>query len=126
MRAVSLAFVLSLPLGLGCVDRTVDIEVDYTEEVERICEALCEKASTCGDPPFTEYDECMASCTVPGGLHEDSTCGQAFRDWFECLGSTANCEEYLDARNTHAEDYTCKEETEYATGLLCGLPGENH
>lgn len=120
MRVLALGFSSALAVLAACSSRQLDVEVDYTEEVLQICDAMCEKSATCEDPPFVEYDECMEKCTVSGGLHEDSACGQAFRDFVACLGGTANCEEYLDTRNNHAEDFTCKEENLHAAELKCG------
>lgn len=104
----------------ACSSRTADDPQDYTDEVERICEDLCEKGATCVDPPFAPYEECMVECTQPGGMHDDTDCGAAFRAWFGCVGGTATCEEYLDSRNVNAEDYTCKEENVAAGALNCG------
>lgn len=115
---VTLALVTALA---ACSDRMADYPpVDYTEEVARICEDLCDKGATCADPPFVDYDECLDACTVPGGMHDDTACGAAFRAWFGCVGGTATCEEYLDSRNTHAENFTCKEENLAAAALKCG------
>jgi hypothetical protein len=120
MRWLAALVLVPLALTSACTDRTLDYEKDFTEEIIRICEAVCEKADTCVDPPIVEYEKCMKGCTIPGGMHDDTVCGQAFRDFYDCVGSTATCEEYLDTQNFHAEDYTCKEEGEFLYELKCG------
>lgn len=105
----------------ACSDRRGDYAEDFTEEIEHICLALCEKDTTCVVPPVIEYDECMAACTGPGAMHEDSICGEAFRAWFGCAAFTATCEEYLATRHVDT-DYLCKEETATVVELACGAP----
>lgn len=105
----------------ACSSRTVDVEEDYTEEVERICRDLCEKVVTCVDPPlFETQEECRATCTGLDIMYEDSACGEGFRALYGCIGGTPTCEVYLDTKNVIAPDYTCKQENEALGPLKCG------
>jgi hypothetical protein len=102
----------------ACADRT--LAEDFTDDVERICQSMCEMNLACRDPPaFESMDECYAYCAGFEIMYEDSECGRAWRGMYECLGNTANCEEFLDTNNVHAEEYTCMEETLALSGLKC-------
>lgn len=109
----------------ACSDRTADYPEDFTEEVERICTKLCDKDAMCVHPSVIGYEECLAACNIPGGMHDDTVCGEAFRNWFGCAADTESCAEYLDTFNVHAEDYTCKEETLTVVALKCGADEGN-
>lgn len=106
VRAIALAVCFS-----GCADRTLEPEVDYSEEVERICEGLCTIDLQCVEMPLVTYDECIEVCEEPGTiLHRDDRCGDAYRAYYDCIAGistcdvweTANaelCAEQFDARN---------------------------
>jgi hypothetical protein len=104
----------------ACSGRTGDYEEDFSDDVERICTAMCEKVVACRDPPvFATEEECRSVCDNES-MYEDTACGQGIRDFRECIGATANCEEYLDTLDVHAEDFTCKAENEGYAMLKCG------
>lgn len=119
MRGLAGVIVILVALA-GCSSRTADYPVDYTEEVERICESVCGRQQMCMDPPYHEYDDCMALCNMPGGMHDDTVCGEAFRAFYGCIADTETCEEYLDTHNVNAENFACKEENLALGALLCG------
>jgi hypothetical protein len=118
------ALIASLVVAMvtpACASRTGDIAEDFTEDVHRICHSMCEMNLACRDPPaFETFEECFADCSGPELIYEDSECGQAFRDHFECLGNTANCEEFLDTNNVDAAEFTCMETNLTIVGLKCG------
>lgn len=120
MRSIPLLLV-ALSLA-ACGERMLDVEQDYTEEVEQLCSDLCEKVVTCVEPPlFETREECQVLCTVaPSEVYEDSACGEAFRAYYRCIGGTATCEEYLDTQNVLANDHLCKTEGDVIVGLMCG------
>jgi hypothetical protein len=115
-----------LVAGLACSARVVDVERDFTEEVERLCVDFCTMNLDCHEPPWFEtYGDCEHACLHAAYVYNDTVCGHARRALLECVGSTETCELYNDANNVFAEDYTCKAEKDHFTGLDCGSSPED-
>lgn len=117
----------------ACSSRTADSEQDFSADVERICESMCAMVMACREPPiFDTHEACVDSCAMPGFMVEDSACGQALRDYRECIGDTQTCEAYLDTLAVDAETFTCQAEGQAFAALECGamegasLPGVEH
>ena len=98
---------------LGCADRTVEPPVDYSEEVERICEGFCAMDIACLDEPLVTVEECIEVCEQPDTvMFEESACGDAFRAYYGCVASTQTCDVW--ASNE------CDDERETMFDLKCG------
>jgi hypothetical protein len=55
---------LGLLVATGCADRSAELEVDYTLEVARMCEAYCTRGLECIAEPLIEtQEECVEVCT---------------------------------------------------------------
>lgn len=117
MRILLLAVIVS---SVAC-NRIADSDpIDYTEEVERICLGLCEMNVACHEPPlFETVEECEAVCLDIQTLYDDTNCGSAGRDLYDCVAATTTCEMYNDTNNVNAEDYTCKAEKDRLASLTC-------
>ena len=57
-------------------------------------------------------------------VYNDTDCGEAKRDMYECISSTQTCELFNDTYNVHAEVYTCKTEKDHWVDLNCGQSDE--
>jgi hypothetical protein len=127
MRAPPIVVASIFALAItACSDRSGDYHEDFTQEVERICEDYCAMNLACREPPaFESVDECESICLDTPYLYNDSTCGQAERDMYACIASTATCDLFDDTYNVHAESYTCKPEKDRFFALDCGQSGED-
>lgn len=124
----ALAFVMSFAaLVIACSARPGDYpEADFTQEVERICTSYCAMNLSCREPPYFESrQECEDICLGSAYVYNDTDCGQALRDMYACVASTATCEQFNDTYNVHAESYTCKDEKDLWISLDCGQSDED-
>lgn len=111
---------LGLLLVTGCADRSAEVEVDYTQEVERLCEGYCTRGLECIAEPLIEtQEECVEVCAEVDTFYENSDCGEAFRGYIACMGTTQTCEDW-DA----AHDTMCADEVARLWELSCGARGE--
>lgn len=107
---------LGLLLVTGCADRSAEVEVDYTQEVERLCEAVCTRGLECNaDPPLETQEECVEFCTEVDEFYENSDCGEAFRGYYGCMGDIQTCEVWDAAHET-----VCADEFDTMLALKCG------
>jgi hypothetical protein len=126
---LALVSVALVGVVLSCGDRTIEPEPeDFTEEVERICASGCAVNLACREPPwFESYAECEQVCLHLAYIYNDTSCGEATRALYECIGSQPTCELYNDTLNVHAEQYTCKAENDHWASLAesCGQSDED-
>ena len=80
----------------------------------------------CREPPaFGSQGECEDICLGLAYIYNDTDCGEAKRDMYECISSTQTCELFNDTYNVHAEVYTCKAENDHYHSLNCGQSDED-
>lgn len=116
LRALALGL-----LGLVGCTRIADVEVDYTDQVLDICTDFCGMNLSCHEPAvFETHEACEAQCFDMGYILNDSECGEAHRDLYECVGATSTCDAYIDTNNVNADNYTCKAEKMALLALDCG------
>ena len=109
----------------ACSGRTVDTEVDYTQEVEQICEDFCTINLACHEPPvFESQVQCRDTCTELAYIKNDTACGEAHREFMACVAATTTCAEYNDTNNVDADNYTCKAEKTAFIELNCPQSSE--
>lgn len=121
------ALLVTAVITPACNARSADPpEEDFTEAVERICNDYCSMNLACREPAaFENYQECEDICLESAYIYNDTDCGQALRDVFECIGSTSTCELFDDTYNVHADDYTCNAEKDHWVSLDCGQSAED-
>ncbi len=102
----------------GCADRPLD--QDFRSEVDQICGQFCSTLLECQpDPSFSSQAECEESCKGMGFIYNDSDCGDAFRQFYACIGGVGSCKAYFDTHDVDANDYTCKAEKDRVAELGC-------
>jgi hypothetical protein len=122
----TILFGFAVAATMACSARPLHYDEDFTEAVEYICADYCQMNLACREPPaFESYEACEDICLGSAYVYNDTDCGQALRDVFECIGSTPTCELFDDTYNVHADEYTCKIEKNHWVSLDCGKSDED-
>ena len=125
-NAITSVAILLVAAAFACSARPADYEEDFTAVVEQICADYCEMNLACHEPAWFEtYEACDDTCLGLAYIYNDTDCGQAKRNMYECIGSTSTCELYNDTNNVHADQYTCKTEKDRWVSLDCGQSTED-